>query len=652
MTLKTAKVCYVTANSQDESYKVKDSECDRLSLRYLSTNGDFEKSIGLYRLIYPVQGRHPQIFSDYTIVTHNTDVFHPERISLIKILVRDAVLGFINADNLSKISRIFISLTELGLEFDIKSKESCLSFYKEYTDYLFSQLRQARIKGKGYKRSTASSYQHALSIALSRLWNVSIDEWKSSYFIISHKNSETPLPTLRKSKHEFQQVYAFFRRFFEETSEYLLSESEKPLYIPFNDLGFKDLVFISNLFHSWRSYESGDIEHLKSFIYDKDKVYRWPEVRKRIEREGIAITEEDAIKVKGASSQLKIRKSGKIRRILANFATMAFVKVLIAETGANPKHLESLDLSTERLESELGHIRLLAVKGRSGYETQPVRMHVSFLSVWRKYLELRKWMVENSEGSIDPGVGILGYSLINKKLTIISAGVISNKTRYFTPVGLPEITAQQWRKFKSQELTNAANGEIKISADLLNQSERTAATHYSQAKFETAAIELQQFFSELRQHSTLIVHDQNRIPPIVKNAAAISTGRCTGSNVEDAIKIDGIDKRTPEPRCGTPVHCYFCKSFGIHKEVGDLKKLLAAKKWVEYQAKSKTEGVEVAMQKYAPITQRIDAILEEFIELDPENLNLLKQATQEVQSGNINIYWLNKLNAIIEAMEY
>lgn len=656
MTLKTVEICYVTANSQDDTYVAQDAECDRLAISFLTSSGHLDRNVSLYRIIYPVTGAPFKSTRESSEATHNADVYHPERIELVKTLAKDAVMGSINHDNLSKIIRIFISIHDLGFEVDLTNKESCQSFYKVYTDYLFSQLRQSKIKGKGFKRSTASSYQHALAVALSRAFSDSIDTWKGSYFRISNKDSNEPLPTLTRNKKEFQQAYAFFRRYFEETTKYLLSECDKPLYIPFEDLGLTDLVYVSGQNHSWKGFKRGDTGYLYSFVYDKDGIHGWDETRRRIENAGIEMTEEEQRQVRHyiyGFNQLGLLDREKTRRSLANNAVFAFVKILLAETGANPKHIENLDLSTERLETELGHVRLLAQKGRAGYETQPIRMPVSFLSVWRQYLELRGWMLKHAANGDDPKVGLLAYNLNAKsQLVLVKALDIGQKRRYVRPDELPYIPAKEWRKFKSQELTNAADGEIKVSADLLNQSEPTARKHYSHAKFETAAVELQQFFTELKNHSALIVRDQNGLPPVVEDAPAIKTGRCTGTTVNDAKKIAGMDERAPEPRCGTPIHCFFCESFGIHKEVGDFKKLLAAKKWVEYQARTKTEGIEEAMKKYAPITQRIDAILDEFIEMAPEHADLLSQAQQEVQAGNIDVYWLNKLNAVIEAMEY
>ena len=124
--------------------------------------------------------------------------------------------------------------------------------------------------------------------------------------------------------------------------------------------------------------------------------------------------------IKNASSSYKIRQrnaqvfSEAELKYMANLATRHFGYLLLAEAGSNASTLATVDCSQTRLDKELGTSRLLAVKGRAGYEQQDQFVDRRFTkTVWKRYLELRKWMVQHlrEQGFEAPLNGLFCFSL-------------------------------------------------------------------------------------------------------------------------------------------------------------------------------------------------------------------------------------------------
>jgi hypothetical protein len=649
---KKLNILYFEADSNDFS-KINALEEDSAPIiQFRDLNGVVINRVLLFKLVYPkvITSHVRYVKENPSYIVVDDSVFFENRNVLIKKILKIVVEGRMNLDYTRKVVRLMLDDSYSKIV-DFENVESCREFYKYQTDLLFSRMRLSKVRGNHIKRKTASTYQSSMVVLFSNLFDLQRSEVERWYFNITAKKGLDRPSEIKVSGHDFKVSYALHRRVFEGIFEFIFCTENKPLYIKSSDIVESDLLYITSVYNTWRDGVR-DVWGLRNLTYDKDRFYSYEEAISKAKENGLELSREERIAIKRYCKSNLVTSLEYRKKKLANYAVFAFISILVAETGANAGGVLNLDISTGVLEKEIGQYRVLTVKARSNYQRQSIRMPSSFLSVWRKYLKLREWMIENSKTKDHELPFAIYYPLgisNDNDVKPIRPEYLSAKISYLVPHGFYVIPLSQWRKRKSQSLTNNSEGDLSISSAVLNQSISTVQKHYTSSKFETAAVEFHSFFEELNKYSKLIVSNSLNVPPVIEDGLSIKSGRCKGNNSEDANKIDYLDKRVPDPDCKKSLHCVFCSKFGIHINVVDLKKLLSMKVWVSYQIKSGLGGIEESLLKYGGIIQRIDSILQGLLEHYPSAKSVYDIAIDDIENGRFDDFWGAKIAAYIEA---
>lgn len=585
------------------------------------------------------------------------------RIPIVRLWVRDVLEGNVNLGTSRQIEQFFDWIDQNGFSHRLESVEDIKEVYRSYTDHLYHLLRLPKIGKKGgLKRGTAFGKQRAARLIAHYATGIQqavIEHW-APYINASRGRSA---PTPRLNDHEVPIAAEIHERFFLAYSKCILTEQPKPLIVKIGDLGFPDFVLFSTGVHSHNDWgkasslnRSSQTEALwMKYAFTRDGIIpHWPAVRALAERDGIELgASGEGNRASKQFAQAVNAHKGSFnfftQRLFANRAAIHFGHLLLYYAGLNASLLDSIDFSQTRLDKESGSNRIVAIKGRSLQESQSHTVDSRFVrTIWTQYLKLRKWMEAHSP---EP-VGSDGIFTLPTEMGRSIEFVNSDKLRsdIFWPDGGPSLATRTAKKYKTTTMLEDTMGDLGLVAHATSTSVGTVKKHYAFKTAEDAARELSVFFRAMMESARIRVSGQ-AVAPVVVSGNKITVGRCTGESEFDLKQIEGFDERAPKPRCGAPMTCFFCESYGIHASEQDILRVLSVKEWISYQSQDKSKDIDEHAKKFLPIVSRIDEIVDAFYSRDDASAVIVKKARQKVTRGNLDIYWQNKIDALIDAME-
>lgn len=584
-----------------------------------------------------------------------------KRVGLSRLIIIDMITGLISLTQASQIERILNWIDNKGRGDDLHKEDTAKSLYADYTHELLHHIRLSKVQSqnKGISRTTARAYQSALNTIICYSTGVStrtIDTWA---LIISTKDSSKSLPVPRLNNTDVQIASAMHERFFWAYSNAVLINQKTPLIVELEDLGFDDYIAFSknnNSYNKWNTDLSNPADAWRNFAFSRNGFCSdgWPTIRARAFTDGVQLAHaSDSNRGFTNYSSLKwrhLKLNGLFdARTLTSFSNRAvyhFAHLLLLNTGANAAHLDGIEFTATRLTKTVGAERLIAVKGRSGHEAQKLYVDSGFIKIWRQHNAIRNWMQTRINKKI-PDTGLFKIG-INKSFTPVTQNNLT--TKLFWPKDAPSLVTRTAKKAKTQKILEASKGDIAVTAQLTSTTEKTIRKHYSFKKFEDAAKQLTAFFEELRTSAKLRVYGEP-VAPIVEKGSKIHTGRCIATSEDDKQLIEGYDERAPQPHCGSPTTCFFCESFGIHASTEDIVRLLSVKTWITYQSQHKSHSLQEHARKFLPIVERINEIVESFENRDKASKKITQTAIKQIESGNIDPFWKNLIDALIDTME-
>lgn len=291
--------------------------------------------------------------------------------------------------------------------------------------------------------------------------------------------------------------------------------------------------------------------------------------------------------------------------------------------------------------------RFSGTKSRAGDKIVYPEFGVQFEPIFRKILELRKWYIQ------DEACDFI-FPLRNEiqQLGPVSYSRLQLMKKLFQRI-FPKmiwITPQQWRKHKSSQTVEFSDGDLLLEAEVMGHSLDTARNNYARTSFKDAAQQISQFFNELREVAVAKTRTLERIAvqtldePV--DVQTLPVGACTTTNLQPEKAI-GFTAQAPTPNCQQFEHCLFCQHYAIHADDEDVRKLLSLKSLLGYVKQKATDLIKWESQ-FGVVLHRIDEVLNDLSNTYENLRDRIFSIQEEVESGDLDAYWLNHFELLIE----
>lgn len=536
----------------------------------------------------------------------------PQRAKLVHKLVSDLLIGSLNLRVFDCMSGAFDWIDQLGRNMELFTLKSAKGIYRDYTSQLRHRMQLSNVGGKsagsiGYPTACRNQLSMAFICAASTGLGISTVQTWAYRIPQKAKGPSHTLSSPKTTETEHVVAHAMHTRFFTAFSNAILNNIPPPVVVELSDIGFEDVIFYSKKSNSANGWTRGGGKHLRAdwmpYFFRREGVFlgNVREFNELLAANGIESIGNDV-----ASYQKRQRNAQKFTeadlRYMANLATRHFGYLLLAEAGSNASTLATVDCSQTRLDKGLGAARLLAVKGRAGYEQQDQYVDRRFTqTVWKRYLELREWMVRrlSEKGFEAPqnGLFLLSWQPQRDPHTLVSA--INIRDCQLWPNSGPALATREARKHKTVNIIEGSGGNITLASAMQAALPQTIERHYAFKNVIEATQHMSDYF-ELQAKSAALRHAGMTPVRIIEDGEDTSTGRCDVPEIEGPKLAEGFEATGIEPRCGAPLTCLFCVHFGLHAMEEDLVRLLTIQRWVEVQTPLYASNIDEGFAKYSP----------------------------------------------------
>lgn len=442
-------------------------------------------------------------------------------------------------------------------------------------------------------------------------------------------------------------------------------ESTRP---PAEDQQGKILVLCTRLFHQISSFvldfspypfqldlpESPEIEAKSLWVFPANCKFRTPAERRSITSQpfaagfnydnGSRLTREELRKAfpcranlgemmqdaETALTEANANPQHYQRRRLAVTAHHSFLLLFLAHTGMNWSQIRALRWEADfQIDTESQGFR--AIKYRAGGKTVSFRIETGFLPQFRRYLELRKYLLNGVP--CDFLFFSYGESLARPPHQVETNNIYSlyKLLRRINP-HLQRINLRQWRAAKADWLIR--NTDPSTAALLLQNTERTVLRHYAEGSDEQSASDLGSYFVRL---SAIVA------APSVRHPTTSAVGGCRNYGTPQPMSEDV----SVAPDCRQPEGCLFCDKFAVHADDMDIRKLLSCRLCI-----TETEHLIRSDQQFQrifePVILRIDAIVAHIGSMDCTTAKMVDRIKSEVEDdGQLDPYWQRKIETLV-----
>lgn len=178
----------------------------------------------------------------------------------------------------------------------------------------------------------------------------------------------------------------------------------------------------------------------------------------------------------------------------------------------------------------------------------------------------------------------------------------------------------------------------------------TARKNYSRTSFKDAGQQISQFFNELREVAVAQTRTIERIAvqtiDVTVDTQILPVGACT-TTILQPEKALGLTEQAPTPNCQQFEHCLFCQYYAVHADDEDVRKLLSLKSLLGYVKQKATDLIKWESQ-FGVVLHRIDEVLTELSNAYETLRDRILLIQEEVESGDLDAYWLNHFELLIE----
>lgn len=511
--------------------------------------------------------------------------------------------------------------------------------YGGYTQHLLHRLNSSGINGQPIKRGTASSYQRAARVTVMLTTGLSEPEVRGVATHISRKDGALSHVNLKLPNVDVQaQTFAVLTKFIYEAHRILVQGGKFPLHL------------VS---------PSGDSIYLYSDHVGTDKAKRanfslspllvasptfptWADVKSHFNFVGASTSTrvQSAIysRAKKRYSHNNNDTRSHLRQRIGAHAVTAGALAFIAATSCNLSVAQNLEVDTlEIVPSSQGN-RFSGTKGRAQGKIVYPEFGARFAPVFKKYLELRDWILNGVESKLVFPIPSARYGLVSVDNNQMKA------LRSLITKALPNtcwVTPTQWRKNVSYQYVRLSGGDMALAAEKLGNTEATMRQSYSRPALEDFAAEMTVFFESMLQAAIDRTRFVERIPVSIvdekRPEAATGIGACGKVPENDPKRAQGFTAQAPTPACGAPETCLFCEYYAVHADEHDIRRLLSLRYLI--RAIKHKQPIDHWQSKFGPILHRIDEVLSAMQNADDSIEVTINCVRDEVESGDLDLFW-------------
>lgn len=588
--------------------------------------------------------------------SYKLDSINIDRVFFLKSLIIRFLDGDVPDSTMHAIL-IFFEWLDLEERIEIFSDEKNVFFdiYVKYTEKLISERSHSNInkskESKSISYAVARLRQKAAIVAIELLSERFSAHEITGWAIDLKQSSGAKDFEANINYKDFLSTRDFHIKIFNSIYDHIFSKSFDAYVVEGDErIGLKKYIVSSlQIYNIWGNNKTDyEASQTMKLIYEsngKCKYSSFEELRKSMrckydsgEIDKLRIDSVIRLGRKLFNSDYRSEK-GEFNKFLYDVAIKSFCHVFLLDTGANPDSLAYLELVRARSLEKSGKSRLLSFKGKIKEKIE-LKMTARMIPMWNKMIDLHVLMHGELQGSI--GIRRNDNSIVKTRWISTQKGFFE----YVFPHSGTWVSAKKWRDLSSY-ITLSTTNDIVYSASRHNHTPETARKHYVKLDNLRAIKVNYNYFKEMANQMKLYA-DGKIIPvKVLKNNEGVSgkTGYCDG-NVP--AEIDGLTDYVKKPSCDVQLHCFFCKSYGIHANEEDILMLLSIKKWLPLQGEFVSENSDEYMVKFYPIMQRIDDILLDFKERNLSYSEIYKNAFERFENGELTDYWKAKINALHE----
>lgn len=576
--------------------------------------------------------------------------FEPERVPVAIELI-EYLRGVANGNSAFSIFQKF------NLFFDwIDSQQCAYAFndvtslkknYRDYTQHLLHRINISGINGKPIRRETAGQYQAAARTVVMLATGLSDPTVKASAPYIPVKRDQTRHIDRKLPDADTQaRTFAALVNFIEESHRILVHGEAFPLRLlsPNHDTFY----FYSETIDSKKS-KSANFS-VASMLNSSPSFPTWKEVKAYF---SIAEESRPTATSRGIydNASSRYRKNNEnlrshLRQKIGTHAVVAGMIAFIAATGCNLSVATNLEVDTLELVPTSQGNRFSGTKGRANGKTVTPEFGARFLPVFKKYLDLRKWVLNGVESMLifpfaSPRFGIIPLD---------SNQISGTKTLFAKSLpGTAWVTSSQWRKNVSYQYIKISDGDMVLASEKLGNTEATLRQSYGRPAFEDFANEMTNFFELMHQAAVDRTRSVACIPVRIvdddSSETATGIGSCEKAPKSTPKLALGFTEQAPSPACGAPETCLFCEFYAVHADEQDIRRLLSLR-YLILAIKDK-QPFDHWQIKFGPSLHRIDEVLSAIKTIDASIEPIINRVRDEVESGALDAFWAIHFDTLI-----
>ncbi|MCU4359321.1 hypothetical protein [Acinetobacter ursingii] len=555
-----------------------------------------------------------------------------------------------NGSDLSKglfyyTSKMFLDYVDQQKKvFDLSNQNSVIDAYRRYSKYLVDRTLLADTDEESLAAHTAKQYQRNAAKLIAYVFDCHEIDIVSQAMQVQSQRYDVPVLPIAKEDH--QKTYATLLNVFLEIHRIVVQENDFPAH--FQSVDDENFYFYSNFHHQTeKQHIQFDMQRYLA------KYSSIPTLSKMLADFELEEDSEHRKRVRENRNQAirKLEERNKNKRHLererlASYGLTIGMLLFIAQTGANLDTAQQLQLdSMEVMPSTQGR-RFSGTKSRAGGKTIYPEFGVKFEPIFRKILELRVWYIQDQQCDL-----VFPMCDNIRKLSSIGNSKLQSLKNFLQRIfpKMAWITPQEWRKHVSSQYVELSDGDLLLEVEKMGHSLDTAKKNYSRTSFKDASQQISQFFNELREVAVSKTRTLERISVQMLDetidAQPSPVGACASIHAQPEKAI-GFTERAPTPNCQQFEHCLFCQHYAIHADDEDVRKLLSLKALLAYVKQKATDLIRWE-QQFGVVLHRIEEVLTELSDTYVALRIRIIVIQDEVESGDMDAYWLNHFELLI-----
>ncbi|MBL4834718.1 MAG: hypothetical protein JKY26_12185 [Pseudomonas sp.] len=519
--------------------------------------------------------------------------------------------------------------------------------YGNYTKHLLNRMNISGINGKPVKQGTASQYQRCARTVVMLAANLSEPEVKGIATYIPMRQNQSSHINLKLPSADVQaRTFAALVNFIDETHRLLVQGTAFPLHLV-SPSG--DSVYLYSEQVDTNKTKKANFS-IAPLLFKSPVFPTWAEAKVHFGISSFSVCNSSQRSLYDQAAQ-RFRDNNEdlrspLRQWVGAHALVAGMLAFIAATGCNLSVAQNLEVDSLEIVPTTQGSRFSGTKGRAKGKTVYPEFGAQFTPVFKKYLELRKWMLNGAESTLvfpgfSPkyGVGPLNSRNINATRIFFSKALAN--TAWVTPT--------QWRKGVSYRYIKLGGGDMVLAAEKLGNTETTLRQNYSRPALEDFAAEMTVFFESMHQAAIDRTRSVENIPVRIADEKRLETitgiGLCEKAPEADPKRAQGFTDKAPVPVCGDPETCLFCEFYAVHADEQDIRRLLSLRYLIH--AIKPQQPVDHWQSKFGPSLHRIDEVLSAIQNADSRIEATINRVRDEVESGALDAFWAIHFDTVV-----